>query len=156
MIKNKSGFTHELFFNVFELVLALVVALALFQFINNVVKSTEFEKNYLARDLSLMVNTVYSSPGDVSYTYGENLGGNSFSIKLEPNSVIVREKDSEVPIFYNFAENNNILFSYNGFQTDKDKISLMFNKLNGQIIVETSPSVFTPAGGLSGGAGRTG
>ena len=43
IFNNKNGVNQELFFNIFEVVLAFIVILSLFYFINDVAKQTIFE-----------------------------------------------------------------------------------------------------------------
>jgi len=111
-INNRKGLTHEIFFYVFGLVLAAIVALALFNFAKEVVEQTIFEKNYLARDIAILVNTLYAAPGDILYTYGEDIDG--FILDFNGNRISVyekREETKEAKIFYLFAKKAGITFS---------------------------------------------
>ena len=66
---NKKGLEHETFFTMFDVVLAVVVFLALMDYVVDVQKQTIFERNYIARDTAILINTLSAAPGDVSYTY---------------------------------------------------------------------------------------
>jgi len=129
--------TNELFFNIFELVLAFIVILALFNFVNGVVKQTIFEKDYLARDLALLVSTLYAAPGQVTYSYNENSKDSSFVSAFMQNKVEVYEKGEaeQSRISYPFAENKNIMFRYNSLENDKGAVSIEFHKSDNSISV---------------------
>ena len=144
LFRNKKAISNELFFNVFELVLAAIVILALYNFINSVVDSTIFEKNYLARDLAMLTNTVYSSPGDLSYTYSETSRKFMFIFDFKHNSVQVTDKsragffssipaDSDLPVSYLFAENKNLAFG--PVIVDEGLIKIGFIKSEGGVNV---------------------
>jgi len=129
LIFNRKGISHDLFFNVFELVLAFIVILALFQFITDVVEQTIFEKNFLARDLSVLVNTLYAAPGNVVYNYDEDM--DNFILNFEKNKISVFEKgenEDDVTTFYLFAENNEIPFIVNKLEVNSKKITIIFDK----------------------------
>ena len=109
LFNNKHGISHDLFFNVFELILAAIVIIALFKFVNDVAEQTIFAKNYFARDMSLLVNALYAAPGDVDYIYNESTS--KFIFDFNSNRVTVYEEgDSEDNrnILYFYEENKNI------------------------------------------------
>jgi hypothetical protein len=111
LFNNKKGISHDLFFNVFELILAAIVIIALLQFVNDVAEQTIFAKNYFARDISILVNALYAAPGDVDYIYNEDTS--KFIFDFNSNRLTVyEEKDPEDNrnIFYFYAENKNYPF----------------------------------------------
>src|SRR3989338_359714 len=112
IFNNKNAISHDLFFNVFELILATIVIIALFKFVNDVAEQTIFAKNYFARDMSLLVNALYAAPGKVTtYTYDEDTSGFIFDFK--DNRLTVYEDGDSVDnrnIFYLYAENKNFPF----------------------------------------------
>lgn len=133
VFNGKKGITHDLFFNVFGLLLAFIVALALFNFVNDIIKQSIFEKNYLARDLALVVNTLYAAPGEVVYIYGEDTDkfiidftGN---IEEDYNKVSVYlEEESNRNIFYLFAEDKNMPFQYKILSSGEEELEIIFHK----------------------------
>lgn len=160
LFRNKKAISNELFFNVFELVLAAIVILALYNFVNSVVESTIFEKNYLARDLAMLTNTVYSSPGDLSYTYSETSRKFMFFFDFKHNGVEVTDKssagfsssipgdsnirgkevaESDLPASYPFAENKNLVFGPVIIEGNEGLIKIGFIKS------ENGVSVYKPA-----------
>ena len=112
LAESKRGMSHDIFFNVFELIVALIVAVALLSFVTDVAEGTIFEKNYIARDLSLLVDTIYTAPGDVEYTYVENT--NRFIVDFSESKIKVlnNEKENTPETFYLFGENKKIPVSY--------------------------------------------
>jgi len=151
LFSNRNGISHDLFFNVFELVLAFIVILALFQFLTDVIEQTIFEKNFLARDLSVLVNTLYAAPGKVVYNYNEDL--DSFILNFEESKIKVFEIDEaeeDVTTFYLFAENDEVPFKENKLNVDAGKIEIGFVKSKSNIIVKKTaaiPSLASPSNG---------
>ena len=122
LFNNKKGISHDLFFNVFELILAAIVIIALFQFVNDVAEQTIFAKNYFARDTALLINALYTAPGDVAYIYNENTG--KFIFDFADNKVTVYEEgDSEDNrnILYFYAENENTPFQDTALISEEGK-----------------------------------
>ena len=156
IFNNKNGINQELFFNIFEVVLAFIVILSLFYFINDVVKQTIFEKNYLARDLAILVNTIYSAPGDVNYDYKENSDKFQFVFNFTPNKVEVysyEEKEPGEHLNYLFGEDKIIAFGYKNLIYDKENVKIEFLKSDDYINIDKPKEDFVSGGGRSGSAG---
>ncbi len=92
--RNKKGISYIVFFDTFQAILGIIIALALLNFVWSVIEHTIFEKNYLARDLGTLANTIYSAPGDVNYNYEEQTGKFSFIFGFSPNKIEVRDATS--------------------------------------------------------------
>ncbi|MBI5390644.1 hypothetical protein HZB02_04090 [Candidatus Woesearchaeota archaeon] len=73
--------TAEQLFLMFEVLLAIIIFLSLMNFVVSLKDNTLFEKNYLARDLALLTDTVYAAPEQLSYTYTENVDRFGMNIK---------------------------------------------------------------------------
>ena len=103
----------DLWFNTFELVVVFVAGTVLLQTINAEADSATYEKIYFSRDNALLMNTIYSSPGDIKYYYPEESG--RFVFDFKQNKVQVYE-DYELreggAIGYPFAEDRNYALSY--------------------------------------------
>ncbi|MBI2655904.1 hypothetical protein HYX06_05790 [Candidatus Woesearchaeota archaeon] len=167
MFKGKKGISDEVFFNMFELVLAGIVIFSLYNFINDVSKQTIFEKNYLARDMALLINTLYTAPGDVSYTYNENAAKSKFIYGFSPNKVEVYEKEEALQQnhpFYLFAENKDIALTYTSIETDlipvripfKDAYRVVEEGLVKMNIVKSNNQIIISKGSLSEESVRAG
>jgi hypothetical protein len=127
----KRGMSNDLFFNVFGLVLAIIVIIAIFSFIRDVSEQTIFEKNYFARDISLLINTIYSAPGDVVYDYADDK--EDFIVEIEEGKVFVfsEGEDKEDRIFYFFGEDTNFDIDENKFSYLGKPIKLSFRNQRG-------------------------
>jgi hypothetical protein len=64
-----------------DLMLVALVTLTLLLYVNQVVTNRAFEKNYLARDISLLENTIYASPYDANVEYSTSLAGYTYDFK---------------------------------------------------------------------------
>ena len=131
IFNNRKGLSHEIFFNAFELVLAVIIAIALFLFISDIAEQTIFEKNYLVRDLALVINTLYAAPEEIVYNYEEDTS--KFILDFTENKVTVFRKEEEktnTNIFYLFAENKNTPFRYKTISIDEKDNKIGFFKLD--------------------------
>lgn len=156
LLRNKKGISHEIFFNVFEIILAAIVVLALLNFIRSVVDSTIFEKNYLSRDLAILTNIIYGAQGDVVYTYKEKTGKFPFTFDFRPNKIEVdesRKLTASIPlgenkklheqekeeltgtVSYPFGENKNLVFGYTTLESGKGEVKLNFIKSGDSVSV---------------------
>ncbi|MBI4452422.1 hypothetical protein HY637_03260 [Candidatus Woesearchaeota archaeon] len=130
IFKCKKGMSDELFFTIFEVILVAIITVALYNFITDVSEKTIFEKNYLARDMALLINTLYAAPGEVSYAYNEDTTKFKLIYKFSPNKIEVYEKEEALQQnhpFYLFAENKNMEFGYGEIEY-REKTITMFSK----------------------------
>ena len=86
MRRKKRGFnkrgstTHEELFIIFEIVVFAFFAYVLITFVKDVEENTILAKNFLARDIAILTNTIYSSPQDIVYIYAENTSKYTVSV----------------------------------------------------------------------------
>ena len=85
-----------------DLILLFLIAVGFLAFVAQVASSTLFEKNYLARDLALLVDTAYAAPGSVNYLYEGN--ASRFVLVFGSNRVGVRLQRDVVAKEYWFAD----------------------------------------------------
>ena len=85
--------THEQLYQLFEILVFLFYAYIMYSFVNDVNNSTIFEKNYIARDIAMVTNTLYASPGYVSYDYPENIS--RYQINIKSNKVRIKDTGKE-------------------------------------------------------------
>ena len=128
IFNSRKGLSHELFFNVFELVLASIVLLALLYFVNDIAKRTIFEKNYMARDTAILLNTLYSAPGEVIYNYNEKVEDFTFDFLNNEVKLYGKEDKEFTNIFYPFAQNKNIPFQDKKLNYEKENVKIKFQK----------------------------
>jgi len=91
--KAESNF-WDIIFPTFQFLLVLAVFLMLGIYVQNLASGKTLEKNYYARDIALLVDTVNAAPGDVFYTYPNNLEKYELGIKIEENFVVIYDKDN--------------------------------------------------------------
>lgn len=135
---NKRGMTNEIFFNIFELVLAAIVLLSLLVFVKGIATQSIFEKSYLSRDIASAMNTIYAAPGDVDYNYIEKPKGYSFFVELKNSRAYVyeeTEKNPEQRTSYPFAENKKIKLSYETIYASAG-VNFKLSKNSSQITAE--------------------
>ena len=87
---NKKGMEERLYFWVFYFVVLIIILLGLFNYINNLSDETTFNQDYLVRDVALILNSVYASPGDIEVRY--SVPENNFIFIIENGLVTIREE----------------------------------------------------------------
>lgn len=107
---NKKGMEERLYLWVFYLVLIVILTAIFLNYVNQEAKGKAFNKRYLARDVALLVNTLYASPGDISVKYPFEEGVYSVSIGEIDNKYKVRVNTITgiikkiLPLDYAYAE----------------------------------------------------
>ena len=127
---------------IMELFLAAIVGIALFIYVSNVSSNSLFEQNFMARDLGLLVDTIYASPGNISYIYDTTIAENkipgqeytplkyfretkfSFLFKDSVVNVFTAESGLETPAEYYFGTDSKVKSD----STDRLKYNLVFDK----------------------------
>jgi len=102
LFRGRKGSTQRSYFVMIDLILLFLIAVGFLAFVAQVSSSTLFEKNYLARDLALLVDTAYAAPGSVNYLYEGN--ASRFVLAFEGNRVRVRLPRDVVANEYWFAD----------------------------------------------------
>lgn len=67
--KRATFFLKKILIHLGMLGLAILVYFILQSYVKSIDEDTEFQKIFLARDISLLTNTLYAPPGKVDYTY---------------------------------------------------------------------------------------
>lgn len=125
----RKGTFIDLWFNVFEFVIVFLAAGILYEIINNEAENGVFVKNYLARDSALLINTIYSSPGNVEYDYTEKTGAFVFDIRQNSVEVYLPSETTEGgKISYPFAEDKTLILSYSTIQPTSADSKLKYKK----------------------------
>lgn len=112
MIKQKRGAAVLVMFQAAELVL-LGIAILCLVLIMFKLSETSYEKNFMARDLALLIDTIYASPGELEYTY--DMKGYKFDLEIKDGHVNVYDSGFKSPQSYRFAEKEDI--EIEGFRT---------------------------------------
>lgn len=152
LFNSKIAMDIDLWFNTFELLIVFIVGLALFEFVSSESTGSAFEKNYFARDNSLLINTIYASPGDLLYNYPEKM--EKYVIDFKQNKVEIYEEKEFVDagtIGYPYSEDKNYEFAYKKVGPN---VKISYIKTKEGITVVTFKE-FLPGQGSSGGAGAS-
>jgi len=136
---NKRGVAIEerLGFWIFYGVILAIILLGLFNYINNLADKTTFNQDYLARDVAFVLNTVYTSPGDieVSYFVPEK---KDFVFIIGEGLVTVRKKDDVLnKKSYPYHEDMYIESNLDEKLEIKDSVAILFSK-EGDTLTVTS------------------
>jgi hypothetical protein len=83
---------HESLWTMIELTFFALFMVSLLLFVFNVWKNTTYEKNFLARDLALTLDTLYMSPQHIEWLYPHN--ATDFQLRMSQNNVRVSSKAS--------------------------------------------------------------
>ncbi|MFW6013874.1 MAG: hypothetical protein ACOCZ6_04320 [Nanoarchaeota archaeon] len=127
---NKKAIQLNLWTLVSMLILILLI-FALFFFLQDVRENTFFERNVLAKDLSLTMNAIQGMPGDVYFNYESNLL-NMFNITFEENKALV--KDGRRENYYLFYVTKGFSDDYKGDFEQPDDLS--FTKASSILKIE--------------------
>ena len=99
-----------------DLLLAIVIFLILASYVDRASEETTFEKNFLARDIALLIDALYASPGNVNLEYPQDTFW--FTFEFNKNQVQVYDV-TEIPTptlidraVYPYIEDSNLEFSY--------------------------------------------
>ena len=109
-----------------DLVISIVVFIMLLSYVDRVGESLTFERDYLAKDISLLIESIYASPSSLVLKYPQNTFW--FDYKFEDNKVTVSEKGLGKKSPYEFISDKNMDFEEKTISPKKefkDKRSFM-------------------------------
>lgn len=112
------------------MLIAITVYWTLQSYIDSVAEDTMFEKSYLSKDLALLTDTIYSSPGEVRYLYTNDKAElNKFEFEFSNQKVSVSEVKAKEKLkgTYPFGQDMNLEFKTNLFYEPQ---KLTFSKTN--------------------------
>lgn len=87
--KRGDAVSVETGFFVMTLVISLAVSAPFIQKTVSDIRGETFEKNYIARDIALMIDALYAAPGDIEFIY--SLKSYKFDVELKDSEVFVRK-----------------------------------------------------------------
>lgn len=105
MIKQKRGEAVLTLFRAAELILFAIAILCLVVIISKIDEKT-YEMNFIARDMALLIDTIYASPGDLEYIY--DMKGYGFGLEISDGYVTVYRPDYKASQSYRFAEKKDV------------------------------------------------
>ena len=102
----KGDMSTPLFVNLFDLIIVGMVLAALLVYVGNYEDSLILEKNYLARDIALMIDTSYSVPYHMSERYDpKSIDLMSFEMSFRGTNFQVQEaRGKKMRIYYPFGK----------------------------------------------------
>ena len=100
----KGAINEQLLFLIIDITIILVVWLALFNYVRSVERDTLFDKIYLTKDIALLINTAYSSPGNLFYTYSsDELDLSLFDFYFKDGFVTIKENPDGNELYFPYA-----------------------------------------------------
>lgn len=81
------------------------------------IKGETLEKNYIARDMALLLDAVYASPGDVEYVY--SMKGYKYVVELKNSRVIINKPGAK-------EQNAGFYAYFDGGIKDEEKLNARF------------------------------
>ncbi len=113
----------------------LVSAMIVFTLVGFIVRATGMDttlaRNYVARDVALLLDTAYASPGDLEYFYNMP---ERFDISIKDNLVTARSKNVKFESSHYFATNDK--FTEQEFETETPPRALIISKRGWTITVK--------------------
>lgn len=95
--RGKRGTETILYFRIICVIIAIGLFIITLSFVMDVYRGTLIIKNYKAKDMALLITTLYASPGNTSYEYA--LSGD-FTVRIGNGLVSVSDKKGEYLYWY--------------------------------------------------------
>ena len=141
-MQKRGSITHEIYFFMFQVFLVLGTAFFLFSYSSIIVGNTIYEKEALAKDLSLTLNTIQSMPGGLFYNYASaiNITKYDFSFSQQKTNIIEQDKAYISHPFFDDKKLNNDF----GFNDNKllQPSSIFLSKSGKNIQIKQTPQEF--------------
>lgn len=121
--KKAEGIETEIYYTIFEIVLVGIVVVALFAYIDSIRKDTMFEKTYLAKDLALMMDTIYAAPGNLRLSYSHqklNISEFNFNFINQKAAVVESNIEGALELKYPFAADSYFLDEIDQIKVQKE------------------------------------
>ena len=127
---------HELYFIIFQVILITTVAFTLFSFVSNVSEDTFIEKQFLSRDLALLLNTINTAPGNIHYIYSLEDATPSFDFILVNQKVTIQELIKETQTSTEFPYAENLLFQLSSSKIEKGVQKIEFENSDYELKID--------------------
>ncbi len=127
----KRGQSQLVLYTIIGVVVASMAVIFFTSLMQRVGNDTTLERDYLSKDIALLLNTIYASPGDLEYVYTVP---EKFHITIKNNLVTVKDKMRNAESSYYFASSSQ--FTELSFESDAVVSSLMITKSGGTISVK--------------------
>jgi len=101
----KASVEEYLMFLLGEILVSLIVAFFLFSYVQSVRENTVLEKNYISRDLALIMDAMQAAPGNVYYNYQfSKLDLNKFKFSFQNQRIGVSDENQEYAISFPYSD----------------------------------------------------
>ena len=131
----KKGASMVILLRTFDLVLAAGLIIIMIKFWGNTRDDTFLEKNYIARDVAMLITASYASPGELTYCYYE-VGDPKFNFNylLQDSQIFV--EDSKGKASYRYAEDKKFTIALNEkYNKEKPVVAFEISKVGKQVKV---------------------
>ena len=132
----KKGASMVVLLRMFDLILAAGLIIIMIKFWGDVRDDTFLEKNYIARDIAMLITTSYASPGELTYCYYEVDDPKfNFNYVLQDSQVFV--EDSKGKVSYKYAEDKKLPIALLNEKYNKEKpvVAFEISKAGKQVTV---------------------
>ena len=131
----KQAVTNEIYHILIQILIAVIIFFILQSYIDSVEKNTIFEKSYLAKDIGLLINTIYTGAGTSQYSYtNERAELHRFEFEFMEQKLKVSESQakSKIEAYQPYAEDKSLPLTDTAlreptiltFSKNKDKIQI--------------------------------
>lgn len=130
----KKGASAIVLLRAFDLLLAAGLIIMMIKFWGDVRDDTFLEKNYLARDIAMLITASHASPGELTYCYYE-VSDFMFNYVLQDSQIFV--EDSKGKASYRYIEDRNFPIPQLNERYNKEKpvVAFEISKKGGQVRV---------------------
>ena len=130
---SKKSQTNEIYHTLIQILIAVAVYWILQSYIDSISKDTLFEKAYLSKDIALLTDTIYGSPGDVNYNYiNDQVRLNRFEFIFNNQKVGVSEIENKGKIIVEQPYGEDLTYPHSG-QDISSSDHITFSKTNGNL-----------------------
>jgi len=100
MFRGKKGSqnTWDIVFPIFQLLLTVAIFILLLKFVVDTSTGLALEKDYYARDLALLLDTVEAASGEVTYIYPSKIQDYDVGVEHKQNFIVIYDVESEQTI----------------------------------------------------------
>ena len=120
LFTNKKSNINFVLMILIQVSIVLAVYLILNSYLSKLENNTFFEKDYMIKDISLMTDAVYASPGEIHYVYSNDKIGNlklnglsRYTFKFKDSRILLgeREDNNVVEFSYPYADDKSLPIS---------------------------------------------
>ena len=123
---NKKGqIESEIYLLIIESIVFVLFAVIVFSFIKGLEGNTTFDKNYYSRDIAILYDTMYGSPGRVVYIYPEDTSEYKMTIENNLVSIIKKGEDELEARKYWYADENIDKDYVKTSKTNQDQVKMV-------------------------------